>query len=67
MTVCLVWFSLMTREGEIGVKSNAPEDNSGPATFFTSCMPGTAEKAKHFMSRIVSINQQVPHLHSFFC
>jgi hypothetical protein len=38
MMVCLVWFSLMTREGEIGMKSSAPGDSGGPGTFFTSCI-----------------------------
>jgi hypothetical protein len=36
MMVCPVWFSLMTREGEIGMKSSAPGDSRGP--FFTPCM-----------------------------
>jgi hypothetical protein len=37
MIVCLVWFSLMTREGKIGMKSSAPEDSRGPRTLFTAC------------------------------
>jgi hypothetical protein len=37
MIVCLVWFSLMTREGEIGMKSSAPGDSRGPGTVFTPC------------------------------
>jgi hypothetical protein len=37
MIVCLVWFSLMIREGEIGMKSSAPGDSRGPGTVFTPC------------------------------
>jgi hypothetical protein len=37
MIVCLVWFSLMTREGEIGMKSSVPGDSRGRGTFFTPC------------------------------
>jgi hypothetical protein len=33
MIVCLVWFSLMTREGEIGMKSSVPGDSRGAADF----------------------------------
>jgi hypothetical protein len=38
MIVCLVWFSPMTREGEIGKESSAPGDGRGPGTFFTACI-----------------------------
>jgi hypothetical protein len=38
MIICLVWFSLMIREGEIGMKSSAPGDTRGPGTFFTPCI-----------------------------
>jgi hypothetical protein len=34
MIVCLVWFFLMTREGEIGMKSSAPGDSRGAGDFF---------------------------------
>jgi hypothetical protein len=37
MIVCLVWFSLMTQESEIGMKSSAPGDSRRPGTFFTAC------------------------------
>jgi hypothetical protein len=35
MIVSLVWFSRMTREGEIGMKSNAPGVGRGAEDFFT--------------------------------
>jgi hypothetical protein len=35
MIVYLVWFSLMTRKGEIGMKSSAPGDSRVQGTFFT--------------------------------
>jgi hypothetical protein len=38
MIVCLAWFSLMTRESEIGMKSSAPGDTRGAGTFFTPCI-----------------------------
>jgi hypothetical protein len=38
MIFCLVWFSLMTREGEIGMKLSTPGDIRGPGTFFTPCI-----------------------------
>jgi hypothetical protein len=33
MIVCLVWFSLMTRKGEIGMKSSALGDSKGAGDF----------------------------------
>jgi hypothetical protein len=33
MRVCLVWFFLMTREGEIGMKSSAPGDSRRAGDF----------------------------------
>jgi hypothetical protein len=41
MIVCLVWLSLMTRGGEIGMKSSAPGGSRGPGTFFTPSIRGT--------------------------
>jgi hypothetical protein len=43
MMVCLVWFSLMAREGEIGMKSSAPGDSAGPETFFAPCSGANQE------------------------
>jgi hypothetical protein len=37
MTVCRLWFSLMTQEGEIGIKSSAPGDNRGTGDFLYPC------------------------------
>jgi hypothetical protein len=37
MVVCLVWLSLMTGEGEIGMNPSAPGDSRGAGTFFIPC------------------------------
>jgi hypothetical protein len=33
MIICLVWFSLMPREGEIDMKSSAPGESRGAGDF----------------------------------
>jgi hypothetical protein len=52
MIVCLVWFSLMTRKGEIGMKSSAPGDSRGAGDFL---YPLYAIRSMHYMTVIYGV------------
>jgi hypothetical protein len=59
MIVCLVWFSLMTQEGEIGMESSAPGDGRGSGLSLLSAVKPTIRPMGR-THRKVSIPCKVP-------